>query len=119
MIFCQKRYKELNNKNHNHTSKEWFEMVKKNEQYCENWNLFKRFEMYFYKWHRGFNYSDLPSQHPYWKLQVKKDYRLIVKTLQEKYEECKKDNSKIKYMFNRNTSLKDIEDKIERYKLRC
>jgi len=59
---------------------------------------------------------ELPSFHPYWNLLVRINLRKDLFKLIEKYEECKKDSSKIKYYFNVNTSLHSIENKIKSLK---
>ena len=124
MIFAQYGYRNFHNEN---TDKHpiqpyhwnnWVKMVNDNQKYCAKMNWLKWVELYFWIMMGRVRKVELPSFHRYWRLQVNKQYAVDVKSLIVKYETCKKDPSQIKYLFNINTSLKDIEQKIIDYKKR-
>jgi hypothetical protein len=58
---------------------------------------------------------DLPSFHPYWKNEVKRQDYKTLQRVKAMYEECKADTKKIAYYFNATASLIDIESKIRHY----
>ena len=59
---------------------------------------------------------ELPSYHPYWSLVVRLGYRkLLFKTI-ENYNKCEEDIEQLKYLYNHNTSLKNLRERIEKYK---
>jgi hypothetical protein len=91
-------------------------MVDDNYDYCQNFNLWKWVVFYFWYYVGRVRYCDLPSFHPYWKNEVKKDMRKKLDSIIIKYNECKNNPEKIKYYFNATTSLRDIEKRIEFYK---
>jgi len=59
--------------------------------------------------------KDLPSNHPYWFIEVMKDNGKKYNKIKLLYEECKIDPDKIKYHFNSSTSLNNIEEKLKKY----
>lgn len=123
MIFSQYGYKNFHNENIDkhpitpYTLQGWVKMVNDNRLYCSKMNFFKWVELYFWVFFGRVKFCDLPSFHEYWSLQVRRDYKKKLIILISKYELCKKDQSQIKYLFNSNTSLNDIEKKINEYKI--
>ena len=122
MIFAQYRYKNFHNQN---TDKHpiqpycwdnWVEMVNNNQKYCSKMNAVKWVKLYFWIMMGRVRKVELPSFHRYWRLQVNKQYKVDIKSLIVKYVTCKKNPSQIKYLFNKTTSLKDIEQKILKMK---
>lgn len=114
MIFCNYNYKEFNNNNKNEwplqppTQENWNKMVNENYNYC--------LELKSIDFPNHLNSSDLPSFHPYWTEFTKQN---TIKTLErhiKNYEICKKDPNQIKYLYNLDTTLKMISDKIEKLK---
>jgi hypothetical protein len=89
-------------------------MVNENEKYCSNFTLKKWTLFYILYFFGRFRLCDLPSFHPYFKKLIKKNNAKKIKDLKAKLKDCKKDNSKIAYYFNRDTTIKDIEDKIKK-----
>jgi hypothetical protein len=71
---------------------------------------------YYHVWFKKLEYTDLPSFHPYWKEQVKKDVRVILNKTIKLYKICEKDPKQIKYHFNNTTSLNDLKNRITEYK---
>jgi hypothetical protein len=72
MIFPNYKYKEFNNTNKSEWPIEsWCEMIKLSSKYCSNLEDIFEFEQYCRS-------CDLPSEHPYWKLQsLKRRIELI------------------------------------------
>ena len=60
--------------------------------------------------------TDLPYFHPYWGLMEKLNLRKTLLRVVSQYNECLKDSEKIKYYFNKGTSLGAIETKIKKLK---
>ena len=122
MIFAQYGYKEFNGENKdNHPLQpyhidNWCKMVNENRRYCQKMNWFKWIEFYFLLSIGRFKMVDTPSFHRYWKTQTNKQDKKSLKDLTEKYELCKKDTDQIKYLFNANTSLIDLEKRIKEKK---
>lgn len=119
MVFAQYGYKTFHNEN---TEKHpiqpyhwdnWIKMVNNNVKYCAKMNWFKMIEFYFWIIVGRVRFCDLPSFHRYWKHEVRKNEKKSLKILISKYELCKKNPTRIKYLFNKNTSLKDIENRID------
>jgi len=122
MVFCQYNYKNFHNENRDkrpiqpYNINNWCKMVNDNDAYCKNFNWWKWVVFYFWYCIGRFKYIDLPSNHPYWKEQVRKDIKEKLKVTLVKYTDCKKNPEKIKYHFNIFTSLKDVENTIAEYK---
>lgn len=118
MIFAQYGYRNFHNENKNshpiqpYHWDNWIKMVNENISYCKKFNRWKWFVFYFYVWTGRIRKSDVPSFHPYWKLEVNKDRSADLVRLNRNYEICKRDPSQIKIIFNKDTTLKDIEGKI-------
>lgn len=87
----------------------WCRMVNENRQYCENFNLLKWAVFYFWLIVGRVNYVDIPSFHPYWKIQTKKKMKSALLKLQLDYHKCKVNQNNIKFLFNNGTTLQDIE----------
>jgi hypothetical protein len=62
------------------------------------------------------NSIDLPYYHPYCVLMAKLRKRKYLFQIIKWYKECLIDNDKVKYYFNRNTRLEDVEIKIVKLK---
>lgn len=92
-------------------------MINDNYIYCSKMNLIKWVEFYFWYSLGRFEYCELPSFHYYWKIKTRKDKRKRLIELIDKYDICKKNPDQIKFLFNRDTTLKTIEDKIEKLKM--
>lgn len=65
------------------------------------------------------NSWDLPSSHPYWKNEAKNIIKEQINILEVNYEICKNNPDKIKYLYNKTTSLEDLEIRINKLKLKC
>lgn len=60
--------------------------------------------------------TNLPSWHPYWVNQVKKQYLITLERIEKLYIECLEDHDKIKYHYNRSAGIETIERHIEELK---
>ena len=89
-------------------------MHKNNYQYYQNFTTLRWIKFYFYILIGKIYYVQLPSEHPYWRQVVRRDTEKSLKVDMSKYKECLEDWDKIKYHYNRETSLKDIREKIRR-----
>ncbi len=116
MVMCHLDYKNFHIENKelwvtsDDWNSDWCKMVNDNQSYCKALPIEK------YKEFEGkCDEVNLPSFHPYWKVQImlsdKKNYSELI----EKYNECKEDNSKIKFLFNSSTQLSDIEIRVRKY----
>lgn len=104
MRFAQYNYQEFHNGNKElWPIKDWWEMVKINEETCKNIPLSKHLEF------RGkCRAIELPSFHPYWRVQILMDEAKHAIKLRQQYDECVADPNKIPILFNKNTQLDDI-----------
>ncbi len=83
---------------------EYHELCVREKDFCKN-----------LKWHKKpkhVNKFSLLSCHPYWKHEAKKEKREYLYKLQDMYNECVKDPTKIKYFFNSSSSLISIKKQI-------
>lgn len=103
MIFTVYNYREFNNSNKHEWVKSWNEMVNEDYDFCKNNHTVIPEEI---------KVSDLPSYHPYWKNKVRKDTLKTIKRHEDNYKECLKDPDRIKYLYNIDTTLEGIRDKI-------
>lgn len=108
MVFPQFNYRQISVEDCK-DYKDWCKQVNKAVKYCNNLPLVKYMEF-----EGKCKVTQLPSVHPYWKVQVlldkKKDY---IKHL-EKYNICKDNLFLIKVYYNKHTSLDEIKNKIEK-----
>ena len=93
------------------------EIHKNNYEYYQNFTIAKWIKFYFYILIGKIYYAQIPSEHPYWKqVVVRKNTEKALEVDTLKYKECLEDWDKIKYHYNRETSLKDIREKIRKSK---
>jgi hypothetical protein len=115
MIFPQYNYKNfhLDNKDEHpiqpYSIDGWCKMVNDCDKYCKKFNWWKWVMFYFWYNVGRFKYHNLPSQHPYWKIETNKDLKKTLNDLLIKYNACKRNPDKIKYHFNSSTTITDIE----------
>ena len=69
-----------------------------------------------YDWKDNCKVSEIPSYHPYWTMIVCEKLKETLEWTKDKYKKCLKDYNNIKFYFNSNTKITDIEDKIKSYK---
>lgn len=109
-------YKEINCTTH--TYDEFVKKVNDNYEYLQKFNWWKWILFWVFIWVRGLKMSDIPAHHPYWATQVSKDIEKSIKDLEDKLRVCKKDSGQIRYLFNSNTSISNIEGYIANLKNR-
>lgn len=91
-------------------------MVNDNQNYCQNFNLWKWTVFYFWVNFGRMKYCNLPSFHPYWKNERKKVAKKQLNQMIIKYNECKKNPEKIKYYFNSSATLDSIKENVKKHK---
>lgn len=124
MIFSCYKYKSFHNENKLNwpiqpaTIENWCDMVNRDQGYCNKKTFFKHVTFLFFLKIRKLKYSDLSSCHWYWREQIKLDLKKSLVILKNKYNECRRNPDRIKFIFNSNTSLKDIEMDIKSKELK-
>lgn len=104
MVFPQYNYKEFNNTNKDKwIIKDWNKMVNDAFKYCESLNDVFEFDKYCKP-------TDLPSFHPYWKIQVKNNLIQLIKETEGLLSSCEK------YIENDGYYKTNAMASIERYK---
>lgn len=92
----------------------WFEFLRKDEEYCKKWNLFKEIV---YRLHRlRYKTGSLGSWHIEVARRVRDRDKQYIKLLEAKVEKCMKDFDLIKYEFSGSTSLDVVLKQIEKLK---
>jgi hypothetical protein len=105
-MICVKTFKEISTKDFD-TWQEWLNFVEENARYCREESTINDYK-------GKCEPNALPSEHPYWRKIVRdKSYETMLKHISN-LEECSKDPNKIKYLYNMNTTLETIRNKINR-----
>jgi hypothetical protein len=115
MVFPQYNYQNFHNNNKElwplqpATTENWCKMVNDCFAYCENIENPYEFE--------GIcSASDLPSEHPYWDIQVLNKQIEYALQISNKLERCKKNPDMFKYEFSQNTDFQAEEKKFNELK---
>ena len=122
MVFPQHGYNNFHNKNKSkhpiqpYTWDNWVLMVNSSYKYCYDWNVFKWVPFYWWLILGRFRACELPSHHPYWKVKVRRKDNERLRILVSKYITCLNDDTQIKYLFNRDKTIEDITNDIEKLK---
>jgi hypothetical protein len=106
MILASKGYTDFKTNDLN----EWHKALREDYLYCQKLTDFS---------HLPCKPIDLPSWHPYWKNEVKKDAFRRLQEWKAKYKACKENRNLIKYHFNNTTGLADIEKGIKELEIKA
>lgn len=110
MIFPCYNYQEFNNSNTGTHPKPWAEMLKESSAYCKG--LPKESIMEF---EGKCEASDLPSEHPYWRVQVNKRRYQEYLRLKENYQLCVENQDLLPRLFNNSTTLCSLVERLKTY----
>jgi hypothetical protein len=122
MIFPQHNYKEYHNDNTQlhpvqpYSRSNWADMVNDSYKYCSTWNIRKEFWFVWFRFIGRFKVSNLPSFHPHWDKEIKKDRNRKVIELEKKLELCISDNSLYKVYFSITANEQIVRNMIDKYK---
>jgi hypothetical protein len=107
-MICVKTFKKLSRKDFD-TWQDWLDFVTENIRYCREESTINDFE-------GKCKDSDLPSEHPYWKQQIRNQWYETMLRHIKNLNQCIKDPNKIKFLYNSNTTLTTIKEKISKCK---
>ena len=109
-MVCVRTWKKVTKKDFP-TWDEWVKFVNENSKHCREKSTVNDFKG---KCH----HTDLPSEHPYWAKVVRASVFNTMMRHMQNYKLCMEDSSQIKYLYNLDTSLDDIKEKIDKCKAR-
>ena len=110
MIFPQYDYKNFHNENKEEwpngtTIEDWCKMVNDAYKYCQELEDYMEFE-------GKCNYWDLPSFHPYWRVQtILDDEKTLARHLRN-YEKCLEEPENVIYLYNASMTFEKLENMI-------
>lgn len=108
-MICLKTFENKTLQSFNNESDMWINFVNENYKYSQEKSKYNDFK-------GKCEAFDLPSFHPYWELMIRLRNRKYLFEITKKYKECLLDKNKIKFFFNKDSNILDVEVKIKRLK---